>query len=160
MSGEGQRPPRFGAVASAHGAAELQPRRPGGARHRRVAGIGHDLVLALAGAGATVAAGVRTATDATALLVEVESRGGRALALDLDVTDVGSIHRAVRKLLEETGRIDVLVNNAGLGANHDAVDITETDWDEMMDVNLRGLFFVTQAVGRAMLARGYGRTSR
>ena len=120
-------------------------------------GIGHDLVLALAGAGATVAAGVRRADDATDLLAEVASRGGRAVALELDVTDVGSIHRAVATLLDETGQIDILVNNAGLGANHDAVDITEADWDEMMDVNLRGLFFVTQAVGRAMLARGYGR---
>ncbi len=49
------------------------------------------------------------------------------------------------------------MNNAGLGANHDALDITEVDWDEMMDVNLKGLFFLTQAVARSMVERGHGR---
>ena len=120
-------------------------------------GIGHDLVLALAGAGATVAAGARSLEDVAGLVSEVADRGGRALALELDVTDGDSIRSAVGRLLAEEGRIDVLVNNAGLGANHDAVDVTEADWDQMMDVNLRGLFFLTQAVGRSMLERGYGR---
>ena len=124
----------------------------GGAR-----GIGHDLVLALAGAGATVAAGVRHADDAAGLVEEVRNRGGRALALELDVTDRGSIDGAVRRLLDEAGSVDILVNNAGLGANHDALQVTESDWDEMMGVNLRGLFFVTQAVARSMVERRYGR---
>ena len=120
-------------------------------------GIGHDLVLALAGAGATVAAGARSLDDVAGLVSEVADRGGRALALELDVTDGDSIRSAVGRLLADEGRIDILVNNAGLGANHDAVDVTETDWDQMMNVNLRGLFFLTQAVGRSMLERGYGR---
>lgn len=120
-------------------------------------GIGHDLVLALAGAGAIVAAGAREADDLAGLMAEVAERGGRAFPVELDVTDQRSIDRAVKRALESHGRIDVLVNNAGLGANHDALDITQTDWDEMMNVNLRGLFFVTQAVGRGMVERGYGR---
>ena len=120
-------------------------------------GIGHDLVLALAGAGATVAAGVRNLADARDLVRDVEAAGGRAIALELDITDTASIDRAFRSALDEAGQIDILVNNAGLGSNHDALDITEADWDEMMDVNLKGLFFVTQAVARSMVERGYGR---
>ena len=120
-------------------------------------GIGHDLVLALAAAGATVAAGARSLDDVAGLVAEVADGGGRALALELDVADGDSIRSAVGRLLADEGRIDVLVNNAGLGANHDAVDVTEADWDQMMDVNLKGLFFLTQAVGRSMLERGYGR---
>ena len=120
-------------------------------------GIGHDLVLALAQAGAIVAAGARSTDDVAALVAEVAHHGGRALALELDVSDGDSIRRAVERVLAGEARIDILVNNAGVGANHDAVDVTEADWDEMMDVNLKGLFFLTQAVGRSMVERGYGR---
>ena len=120
-------------------------------------GIGHDLVLALAGAGATVAAGARRTDDVTDLVAKVAAEGGRAIDVELDVTRSESIGRAVEHVTSEAGPISILVNNAGLGFNHDAVDVTEADWDAMMDVNLRGLFFVTQAVGRGMLERRYGR---
>jgi NAD(P)-dependent dehydrogenase (short-subunit alcohol dehydrogenase family) len=120
-------------------------------------GIGRDLVLALARAGATVAAGARSVADVADLVEDIADAGGRAIEVELDVTDGGSIASAVRRLLDEERQIDILVNNAGLGANHDAVDVTEADWDQMMGVNLRGLFFLTQAVGRSMIARGYGR---
>jgi len=120
-------------------------------------GIGHDLVLALARAGAIVAAGVRSIDDATDLIGQVSKVGGRAIALELDVTDQGSVQRGVARVLADEGKIDILVNNAGLGANHDALDITETDWDEMMNVNLKGLFFLTQAAARSMVERGHGR---
>ncbi len=120
-------------------------------------GIGHDLVLALARAGAVVAAGVRSIDDATDLVAQVADRDGRAMAIELDVTDQGSIQRGVARVLADEGKIDILVNNAGLGANHDALDITEADWDEMMDVNLKGLLFLTQAVARSMVERGHGR---
>ena len=120
-------------------------------------GIGHDLVLALAGAGATVAAGARRTGDVTDLIASVDAAGGRAMGVELDVTQPASIGQAVERVTSEAGPISILVNNAGLGFNHDAVDVTEADWDAMMDVNLKGLFFVTQAVGRGMLERGYGR---
>ncbi len=77
--------------------------------------------------------------------------------LRLDVTDVVGIREAVDAAVATHGRIDILVNNAGLGANHDALDVREADWDEMMAVNLKGVFFVSQAVGRHMVDRGYGR---
>ena len=120
-------------------------------------GIGHDLVLALASAGAFVVAAVRCARDVDDLLGEVRTAGGSAVAIEADLSDVDSIRRAVLRIVADTGRIDILVNNAGLGANHDALDVTESDWDSMMGVNLKGLFFVTQAVARPMIDRGYGR---
>jgi len=79
------------------------------------------------------------------------------MAVELDVTKQASIDAAVHRITDEAGQIDILVNNAGLGFNHDAVDITRADWDAMMDVNLKGLFFVTQAVARGMIERRYGR---
>ena len=120
-------------------------------------GIGHDLVLALAAAGATVVAAARSAADVADPVAEVAAAGGRAMGVELDVSDTASIEPAVQRVVAELGRIDILVNNAGLGANHDALEVTEADWDSMMDVNLKGLFFVTQAVARTMVPRGYGR---
>jgi NAD(P)-dependent dehydrogenase (short-subunit alcohol dehydrogenase family) len=107
-------------------------------------GIGHDLALALQGAGATVVAGVRDGDTPTE-------------AVRIDLRDVASIHSAVDETVRRHGKLDVLVNNAGVGTNHDALDVTEEEWDELMAVNLRGLFFACQAAGRHMVERGYGR---
>ena len=120
-------------------------------------GIGHDLALALANAGARVACGVRSAADAHALVDRIEGEGGRAHELQLDVRDLDSIHAAVADTVERCGQLDILVNNAGLGTNHDALAATEQEWDELMDVNLKGLFFMCQSAGRHMVDRGYGR---
>jgi NAD(P)-dependent dehydrogenase (short-subunit alcohol dehydrogenase family) len=107
-------------------------------------GIGHDLVLALAGAGATVVSGIRGGDAPTE-------------SVTIDLRDIGSIRSAVDTVVERHGRIDVLVNNAGLGTNHDALDATEQEWDELMAVNLKGLFFACQAAGRQMVRAGFGR---
>jgi NAD(P)-dependent dehydrogenase (short-subunit alcohol dehydrogenase family) len=120
-------------------------------------GIGRGLVDALAAAGASVAVTARSHADAAAVAAEVVAAGGAATGHALDVTDVASIGAAVDAVAERHGRLDILVANAGLGANHAAVDVTERDWDEMMDVNARGLFFTAQAAGRVMLAQGAGR---
>jgi NAD(P)-dependent dehydrogenase (short-subunit alcohol dehydrogenase family) len=107
-------------------------------------GIGHDLALALVGAGATVVSGIRGGDAPTE-------------SVTIDLRDIGSISAAVDTVVERHGRIDMLVNNAGLGTNHDALDVTEEEWDELMAVNLKGLFFTCQAAGRHMVARRYGR---
>jgi 2-deoxy-D-gluconate 3-dehydrogenase len=120
-------------------------------------GIGRSLSIALAGAGATVAVAARDATALAGLASEIEAGGGRAMAVPLDVREVASIDAAVAAVRERFGALDVLVNNAGLGANHPAEEITEDDWDEMMAVNLRGLFFCCRAAGRVMLEQGSGR---
>ncbi|GAA4154207.1 2-dehydro-3-deoxy-D-gluconate 5-dehydrogenase KduD [Gryllotalpicola daejeonensis] len=116
-------------------------------------GIGHDLALALAAAGAEVLAGVRRLEDGA----ELARASARITPFLLDVTDVSATRAAIDAEVAANGPISILVNNAGLGFNHDAVDVGEDDWDAMMDVNLKGLFFVTQAVARHMLAAGYGR---
>jgi NAD(P)-dependent dehydrogenase (short-subunit alcohol dehydrogenase family) len=103
-------------------------------------GIGRDVALALVEAGAKVVAGVR---EPAAAPVE---------AVELDLRDLASIRRAVDEV-----RPDILVNNAGVGTNHDALDATEEDWDEVLDVNLKGLFFACQAAGRHMVESGRGR---
>ncbi len=120
-------------------------------------GIGRDLSTALAGAGATLVPTGRSLEEVEALAADIRRRGGHASATRLDVTDLASIEAGVAEIVATHGKIDILVNNAGLGPNRDALDVTEADWHEVMDVNLKGLFFVTQAVGRGMVARGYGR---
>jgi NAD(P)-dependent dehydrogenase (short-subunit alcohol dehydrogenase family) len=107
-------------------------------------GMGRDLALALEGAGATVVSAVR-GDDAPTESVK------------LDLRDVASIRAAVDETVVRHGKLDVLVNNAGVGTNHDALEATEDEWDELMGVNLRGLFFACQAAGRHMVDRGYGR---
>ena len=137
-------------------------------------GIGRDLALALAGAGATVLAGVRRAQDAPTQVGgggggggapdrgDASDRGnapgpGSVRPLVMDVRDVAGTRRAIDGAVGELGRIDILVNNAGLGAEHDPLEVTEADWDALVEPNLKGVFFTTQAVGRHMLAAGYGR---
>jgi len=120
-------------------------------------GIGWDLAKALAHAGASVAVAARDQESLERLADEIRSDGGEAIAVELDVRDVEQISTVFEDVRSRLGSLDVLVNNAGLGANHPAEDITESDWDEMMDVNLRGLFFACQAAGRIMLEQGHGR---
>lgn len=105
-------------------------------------GIGRELALALADAGPRTVIGVREPSEAPDGLE----------AIDLDLRDLGSIRAAIDQL-----RPTILVNNAGIGTNHDALEATEEEWDEILDVNLKGLFFACQAAGRHMVERGYGR---
>jgi len=116
-------------------------------------GIGRGLVDALVGAGAIVAACARD----QASLDELAAVGPSVHPYTLDVTDIASIAGVVDAIVAEHGSLDVLVANAGLGDNHPAVDVTEDDWDTMMDVNLKGFFFTCQAAGRQMIRQGSGR---
>ncbi|MGA7123933.1 MAG: SDR family oxidoreductase [Polyangiaceae bacterium] len=115
-------------------------------------GIGRGLACSLADAGAKVVVAARSTGELEKLAGEIDG-----LAVTMDVAQVASIRRGFDEIVQRLGRVDVLVNNAGLGANHAAVDVTEENWDELMSVNLRGLFFCCQAAARPMLARGYGR---
>jgi NAD(P)-dependent dehydrogenase (short-subunit alcohol dehydrogenase family) len=123
-------------------------------------GIGRELTILLAETGAVVVPTVRTDADAASLIAEARSRGLTVHPQRLDVRDVASINDAVPHIAAAHDRIDVLVNNAGLGFARPAFDATEADWDEMMAVNLRGAFFMSQAVVRTMASAGRsGRSS-
>lgn len=120
-------------------------------------GIGYGVAKAVAHAGAKVAIAARDIPLLEELASEIRQAGGEALVVPMDVRDVAQIRDGVAKVQKRFGRLDILVNNAGLGANHAAIDVTEDDWDDMMAVNLKGLFFCAQAAGKIMLQQGYGR---
>jgi NAD(P)-dependent dehydrogenase (short-subunit alcohol dehydrogenase family) len=120
-------------------------------------GIGRGLAVILAKAGAKVALVGRSETDLRSVEKEIQSDSGECKAFPANVGDVAQIQKLFADMENHFGRIDILVNNAGLGFNHDAVDVTESDWDEMMAVNLKGLFFCCQAAGKIMLRQGHGR---
>lgn len=120
-------------------------------------GIGKDLTVTLARAGAKVAAAARD-EDALHFLTDgLEAEGKMVVPVGLDVRDIDSIRSAVDGVRSRFGRLDILINNAGLGLNCPATEVTESGWDEMMAVNLKGLFFCCQAAGRVMLEQGSGR---
>jgi NAD(P)-dependent dehydrogenase (short-subunit alcohol dehydrogenase family) len=121
-------------------------------------GMGRAFAQALAGAGADVVItelpGREALAAETAALVQAQGR--RALTLNLDVTQVASIRAMVEKVVTEWGQIDILINNAGMNIRKWAVDVTEQDWDAVVDTDLRGAFFCAQLVGKAMIQRGKG----
>ena len=120
-------------------------------------GLGRTIALSLAHAGADVALGLREATDGSDLEAEIAAMGRRAVRVQMDVLDLAQIDQAVRAVVDAFGRIDVLVNNAGLGPENPAEDVNEPDYDLTFDTNVKGLFFTSQAVGRVMIAQGSGR---
>ena len=121
-------------------------------------GMGRAFAQALAGAGADVVItelpGREALAAETAALVQAQGR--RALTLSLDVTQVASIRAMVEKVVTEWGQIDILINNAGMNIRKWAVDVTEQDWDAVVNTDLRGAFFCAQSVGKAMIQRGKG----
>lgn len=120
-------------------------------------GLGRAISLALVDAGADVALGLRVPGTADDLVGEIEAMGRRAMAVPMDVTDLDAIDAAVAAVVERFGRLDILVNNAGLGPANPAEAVTEADFDLTMDVNVKGTFFTSQAVGQVMIRQGGGR---
>ncbi len=121
-------------------------------------GLGQAISLALADAGADVALGLRVGTDAEELATEIESMGRRALRVQMDLLELEQIGAAVEEVREAFGGIDILVNNAGIGPEEAAAeDWTEADFDATFGLNVKGLFFASQAVARLMIEQGGGR---
>lgn len=120
-------------------------------------GIGAGISKELALTGAEVVLCARNTEQLNALKNEIEKENGIAHVFPLDVRSVDQIREVFKMIDEQFGRIDILINNAGLGFNHAATDVTEKDWDEMMEVNLKGLFFCCQQAGKYMTKKGYGR---
>jgi NAD(P)-dependent dehydrogenase (short-subunit alcohol dehydrogenase family) len=120
-------------------------------------GLGREIALALAHAGADVALGLRDVSDAEDLQEAILAMGRRTMRVQLDVRELPRVRAAVSEVVAAFGRIDILVNNAGLGPENPAEDVDEADFDLTFDVNVKGLFFVSQAVARSMLTTGGGR---
>ena len=120
-------------------------------------GIGAGISKQLATAGAAVVLCARDSEQLKQLRNEIEEEKGVAHVFSLDVSSVNHIKDVFKSIYDQFGRIDILINNAGLGFNHAATDVDEADWDEMMDVNLKGLFFCSQQAGKYMIKNGYGR---
>jgi gluconate 5-dehydrogenase len=120
-------------------------------------GLGQNLARALAKAGADL---VLTSRDRHRLLPfeeELRALGRRTVSLELDVRNHDSIERMAAEAEKEFGYLDILVNNAGCNVRKPALDVTWEDWNLILDTNLRGSFFVSQAVARRMIPRRYGR---
>ncbi|MDH7499616.1 MAG: glucose 1-dehydrogenase [candidate division NC10 bacterium] len=120
-------------------------------------GLGQFFARALARAGADLVITSRRMDSLQEFKQEMESLGRRALPLELDVRDYDSIQRMVEAAHQFYGKIDILVNNAGCNVRKPAVDVTWEDWNLVVDTNLRGSFFVAQAVAKKMIPRRYGR---
>ena len=120
-------------------------------------GLGQYFGRALATAGADLVITSRDASRLAAFRDEIQSLGRKALPIRLDVLNETDINDMVRAAVAEYGKIDILVNNAGLNIRSPAEDFSWEDWDTVLDTNLKGSFFVAQAVGREMIERQYGR---
>ena len=120
-------------------------------------GLGQVFARALARAGADLVITSRDRASLAAFDAEITALGRRVVSLELNVRDQASIERMVTAAEEAFGHLDILVNNAGCNIRKLALDVTWDDWNTILDTNLRGSFFVAQAVARRMIAKGYGR---
>jgi NAD(P)-dependent dehydrogenase (short-subunit alcohol dehydrogenase family) len=120
-------------------------------------GLGQYFARALARAGADLVLTSRDRGTLRDMEKEIQSLGRRSVSLELDVRDYESIQKMAADARAAFGQIHILVNNAGCNVRKPAVDVTWDDWNLVLDTNLRGSFFVAQAVARGMIEHGYGR---
>jgi NAD(P)-dependent dehydrogenase (short-subunit alcohol dehydrogenase family) len=120
-------------------------------------GIGRACALALAEAGADVILGLREKSSGQELVEKIKGMGRKVLQVQMDISKMDQIQSAVAEGISQFRHIDILVNNAGIGAPNKAEEMLEKDFDETVNVNLKGTFFTAQAVGRQMIKQKYGR---
>jgi gluconate 5-dehydrogenase len=120
-------------------------------------GLGQYFGRALARAGADLVITSRDMSRLNEFHEEIKSLGRKALPIKLDVLDETDIKNMVHAAIDEYGRIDILINNAGLNIRRPAAEFTWQDWDTVLETNLKGSFFVAQAVGKEMMKQRYGR---
>jgi 3-oxoacyl-[acyl-carrier protein] reductase len=120
-------------------------------------GIGRACALALAEAGATVALAARNESKLAEVAAEIEAAGGSAAAFALDVASEESIQAGAKAVLERFGKVEILVNNAGITRDKLMMQMKRDDWDDVLTTNLTGTFLLTQALLRPMLKNRWGR---
>jgi NAD(P)-dependent dehydrogenase (short-subunit alcohol dehydrogenase family) len=119
-------------------------------------GLGRAISLALANAGADVALGLRDVNTGGELAKEIEGLGRRALPLQMDMTQLDQVSRAVEDTAAQFHSLDILVNNAGVAPENPAENVREQDFDLTLAINLKGTFFASQAAGRVMIRQDRG----
>lgn len=120
-------------------------------------GIGRGIVGSLASAGADVVVVSRNQEDCNRVADEIKRHGNDALPVAADLTDLDAIEKLVEKTVRHYGRIDILVNNAGASLTKRAEEITEADWDRILNIDLKSVFFCAQIAGRQMIAQKSGK---
>lgn len=120
-------------------------------------GIGRAIALRFANAGADVVCVSRTAENSEKVAAEVRTVGKKAWAHAVDVSDANATEAAAEKILSEAGRVDILINNAGITRDSLLMRMSEADWDAVLDTNLKGAFTFTKAFSRAFLKQRSGR---
>jgi 2-deoxy-D-gluconate 3-dehydrogenase len=118
-------------------------------------GLGQGIAIALAAAGADIVAAGRTPADATG--DQVRALGRRFLDVQADLSSTAPVRDVVAAAIGLNGRLDIVVNNAGIIRRADSVDVDEADWDAVIDTNLKSVFFLSQAAARHMAAQGGGK---
>lgn len=119
-------------------------------------GLGKAMALALAQAGADLALAARGVQGLEQAAADARALGRKALIVPTDVTQVSQIEALVQAATEGFGRLDIVISAAGINIRGPAIDFAEGDWDRVMAVNLKGVFFTCQAAGRAMIEQGSG----
>jgi 3-oxoacyl-[acyl-carrier protein] reductase len=120
-------------------------------------GIGRACALELAAAGATVALAARNEGKLTETVAEIEAAGGQAAAFALDIAQEDSVKAAAKAVLERFGKVEILVNNAGITRDGLMLRMKRADWDDVLSTNLTGTFLLTQALLSPMLKNRWGR---
>ena len=119
-------------------------------------GIGKAVALGLAEAGADIGLLARTKSELEAVALHIEDLGCRAVPISYDLTKIEGIQPLIETLTSKLGGIDILINNAGINIPQDSLDVTVDSWDQIMDINLKASFFITQATGKEMIRQGRG----
>ncbi len=119
-------------------------------------GLGRHFAGVLSRAGAAVALAARRVDKLEEVAAPIRSEGGRAVTVRLDAGDAASVRAAVAQASEQLGGLDILINNAGTTVSRPLLELTEADWDSVVDVNLKGCFLVAQEAARAMVQGGRG----
>jgi NAD(P)-dependent dehydrogenase (short-subunit alcohol dehydrogenase family) len=120
-------------------------------------GIGRGIALALAKAGADVVVSDLNLEDCQKVVEEIEALGRKGLAVKCDVTQISEVDQLVQKTVDELGKLDILVNNAGIVEFKPFLELTEDDWDKVLEVNLKGYFLCAQAAAKEMVKNNGGR---
>lgn len=120
-------------------------------------GIGYGMALALAHAGADIVIVSRNLSEGEKAAADMRALGRKSIAISCDVTCAASLDAMVEQAIKKFGKIDILLNNAGMNIRKPVVDILEEDWDKVIDTNLKGIFLTAQRVGREMIKQKSGK---